>query len=563
MGESRRYAAFISYSSKDAAAASELCALLEERSVSCWMAPGSIPSGRIYSEEIMDGVDASDCMVVLISANSVESDNVLREVEQASKSKKRLIPVLLDETQVSRALDFHIRPVQWVDAMGGALAREADNIAAAVKGDAGWQKKAMAPSLDRKLRYERSSLLASPAVWLLVLAVVGALYLAVYFRNRESTHTPAVADLNRSPMTGTWKADLLDANGQKHGCVMDVGDTGWTVFSDSCPWPLAGHQASLQAVKDGVWAPTLFERGRDDGSFTILGGGQAAFAGAFKVDQGNHLITRDAEHGTTTWVRTSASGALKSAMDDIVPQQVDWPLQGVPAIAKKALDYVGSHWQPDARLMSVKAALLGPGDGGIASTRSRMGPVELQFTFYSPQIRQLLMLQPNSQVGMFPMGAPNGGIGNAVPLAFLDLPDAVKVAQGRGMRGGIKSAELQNWPAGTQFGDARPNGVEWVIDSDSDERSSVAAVQQELVLGEFCLDCANDRACFSKYNAILPGPRCNQLASADVRSCRQDWKATDRDRLLAARGACARILRAGRNDNLVAVIQDIDRRLGR
>jgi len=356
---------------------------------------------------------------------------------------------------------------------------------------------------------------------------------------------------------------MLDAIGQKHDCVMDVGDTGWTVFSDTCPWPLAGHQVSLQAVKDGVWAPKLFERGRDDGSFTILGGGQAAFAGAFKVDGGNQLITRDAEHGTTTWERTTGSAALKSAIDDIVPQQVDWPLQGVPAIAKKALDYVQSHWQQDARLMSVKVALLGPGDGGIASTRSRMGPVEVQFTFYSPQIRQLLMLQPNSQVGMFPMGSPNGGIGNAVPLAFLDLPDALKVAQGRGMRGGIKSGELQNWPAGTQFGDARPNGVEWVIDSDSDERSAVAAVQQELVLGEFCLACANDRDCFLKYNAILPGPRCNQLASADVRSCRQDWKATDRGRLVAARGACERILRAGRNDNLVAVIQDIDRRLGR
>ena len=58
---------FISHSSKDAEIAREVCDLLEQQSCTCFLAPRNIRSGYEYAEEIVNGIDSSDILLLLLS----------------------------------------------------------------------------------------------------------------------------------------------------------------------------------------------------------------------------------------------------------------------------------------------------------------------------------------------------------------------------------------------------------------------------------------------------------------------------------------------------------------
>ncbi len=61
---------FISHSSFNAKVALELCAALEKEGHQCFLAPRDIRPGHEYAEEIINGIDRSDSMIVLLSDQS-------------------------------------------------------------------------------------------------------------------------------------------------------------------------------------------------------------------------------------------------------------------------------------------------------------------------------------------------------------------------------------------------------------------------------------------------------------------------------------------------------------
>ena len=59
---------FVSHSSKDAAIAAEVCSHIENSGHSCFLAPRDIRSGYEYAEEIINGIDDSDVILLLSEA---------------------------------------------------------------------------------------------------------------------------------------------------------------------------------------------------------------------------------------------------------------------------------------------------------------------------------------------------------------------------------------------------------------------------------------------------------------------------------------------------------------
>lgn len=107
---------FMSHSSKDAAIASELTKALEDAGNSCFIAPRDIRGGHEYAEEIIDGIDRSDAMVVVLSENANNSPHVLREVERAVS---RAIPIVIykvEEVQLTRSMEYFLMTHQWINA---------------------------------------------------------------------------------------------------------------------------------------------------------------------------------------------------------------------------------------------------------------------------------------------------------------------------------------------------------------------------------------------------------------------------------------------------------------
>jgi hypothetical protein len=61
---------FISYASNDAAVAEQICRLLEDDAIGCWIAPRNVDPGHDFAEQILDGIESTRVMVLLLSAHA-------------------------------------------------------------------------------------------------------------------------------------------------------------------------------------------------------------------------------------------------------------------------------------------------------------------------------------------------------------------------------------------------------------------------------------------------------------------------------------------------------------
>ncbi|HEY0384797.1 MAG TPA: toll/interleukin-1 receptor domain-containing protein, partial [Pyrinomonadaceae bacterium] len=86
---------FISHSSKDVAAAGIVCAALEARGIRCWIAPRDVLPGVSYGEAIIDAINQCRFFVLIFSAHSNKSQQVLREVERAASKNIAIVPFRL------------------------------------------------------------------------------------------------------------------------------------------------------------------------------------------------------------------------------------------------------------------------------------------------------------------------------------------------------------------------------------------------------------------------------------------------------------------------------------
>jgi len=113
-----KYDFFISYSSKDTVPP-RLCNSLENAGASCWIAPRNIRPGTPYAKAIMQGIEESDTFIVCISSNSIISDDVLNEIDNAHRLKKTIIPVFIEPTHLNQELSYYLNRKQWVNLYEG------------------------------------------------------------------------------------------------------------------------------------------------------------------------------------------------------------------------------------------------------------------------------------------------------------------------------------------------------------------------------------------------------------------------------------------------------------
>lgn len=123
---------FISHSSKDGTIANAVCAALERNGIACWIAPRNIPGGHDWPEEIFAGIEASRAMILLVSAHSNRSKDVLSEVRLARESGRPVIPLFMENVALSRSLRYFIGGVQWLDATSQPIEPHLDSLAKAI-----------------------------------------------------------------------------------------------------------------------------------------------------------------------------------------------------------------------------------------------------------------------------------------------------------------------------------------------------------------------------------------------------------------------------------------------
>ncbi len=121
---------FISYAHQDGEIVKELSPALEAAGYTTWYYEDKGAIGASYLRQIDREIESCHAMVVVISPDSIESDQVSKEVVRAHESRKKFVPVRRDITHA----EFQKRQPEWRMAFGAAVSAEVPEEGAAALG---------------------------------------------------------------------------------------------------------------------------------------------------------------------------------------------------------------------------------------------------------------------------------------------------------------------------------------------------------------------------------------------------------------------------------------------
>src|ERR1044071_3486077 len=102
---------FISYSRKDISFVRKLAGDLEKAGYSVWWDVSGLRGGDDWVRVIPEAIKASDTFIVVLSPNSAVSQWVEKEYTQALYLRKKIIPIMLEESDVP----FGLNNLNYVD----------------------------------------------------------------------------------------------------------------------------------------------------------------------------------------------------------------------------------------------------------------------------------------------------------------------------------------------------------------------------------------------------------------------------------------------------------------
>ena len=123
---------FVSHSSKDKTIADGVVACLEGRGLRCWVAPRDITAGSDWGASIIDGINGAKLMLLILSEHSNISRQVLREIERAANRGIPILPFRLDNTPLSKSLEYFLSSAHWLDAYEGDIKKHIETLANSV-----------------------------------------------------------------------------------------------------------------------------------------------------------------------------------------------------------------------------------------------------------------------------------------------------------------------------------------------------------------------------------------------------------------------------------------------
>ena len=105
---------FISHSSMNVKIAEKICSIIEKAGHKCFIAPRDNRMGHEYASEIIDGLDNSEAMLLLLSKEAAASPHVLREIERAVSKNIPIIVYKLEEVELTKSLEYYLMTHQWI-----------------------------------------------------------------------------------------------------------------------------------------------------------------------------------------------------------------------------------------------------------------------------------------------------------------------------------------------------------------------------------------------------------------------------------------------------------------
>ncbi|WP_418318164.1 toll/interleukin-1 receptor domain-containing protein [Piscinibacter sakaiensis] len=105
---------FFSYSRSDSNFVLKVARALRSEGRDVWVDQLDIPKGARWDVEVEKALKASGCLLVVLSPASTNSQNVLDEVSYALEERRKVLPILLQPTNIP----FRLKRLQYIDFTG-------------------------------------------------------------------------------------------------------------------------------------------------------------------------------------------------------------------------------------------------------------------------------------------------------------------------------------------------------------------------------------------------------------------------------------------------------------
>ena len=106
---------FISYSKYDQDITQKLCNELEKDGCDCWIYTRDIAAGEDFTEAIVDAIKQSVGLILMFSENANRSKHVKREVNLAVNNDIPIVPLRIENVELSKSFEYLIGINQWLD----------------------------------------------------------------------------------------------------------------------------------------------------------------------------------------------------------------------------------------------------------------------------------------------------------------------------------------------------------------------------------------------------------------------------------------------------------------
>lgn len=124
---------FISHASQDKPVADSICSGLEASGIRCWIAPRDVQPGRSFPGEITRAIQASKVMVLIFSAHSNNSEEVIREVQLAVSAHLHIIQFRIEDVVANDDLKYYLSTPHWLDALTPPLKNHLRQLVTSIK----------------------------------------------------------------------------------------------------------------------------------------------------------------------------------------------------------------------------------------------------------------------------------------------------------------------------------------------------------------------------------------------------------------------------------------------
>lgn len=127
------YNVMVSYSHKDQQYADMIVAILEQNNIKCWIDHRDATPGANYAGSIVRAIKNADFVVVILSNNSIDSQQVLNEINSAVNNEVIIIPFKIDETELNDNFEYYIGKTHWLDAITPPIEEHINRLVETIK----------------------------------------------------------------------------------------------------------------------------------------------------------------------------------------------------------------------------------------------------------------------------------------------------------------------------------------------------------------------------------------------------------------------------------------------